>query len=113
MDEFTRAARALHHDPALSEPCTYQPPAGAPLQLRAIVYAREGESEIFLTPALLGTYRATVLLEDLPAPEEGAELAVAPADGGGLEYAGHRFRVRNALLDPEGTIWTLGLDLLG
>jgi hypothetical protein len=95
----------------LAEPCTYQPPSGAPVFLRAVISAADLEAELFLTGALTGRYRAMVRVGDVPAPVEGAHLAVASADGGGLEHAGTTFVVRKFLLDAEGTAWTLGLDI--
>lgn len=113
LTDFDLAAADLVADPSLAEPCTYQPPAGPPVALRAVIGAADQESDLFLTGALTGRYRAMVRTADVVAPVEGAVLAVAAADGGGLEHAGLAFVVRRFLLDAEGASWTLGLDLAG
>lgn len=111
MNDFDLALRDLLQDTALAEPCTYQPPSGGPVALRAAISANDRDSEMFLTGAMTTAYRAMVGVADLPAPVEGAQLAVASADGGGLEYAGQTFVLRKFLLDAEGLSWTLGLDI--
>lgn len=111
MNDFDLALRDLLQDRAIAEPCTYQPPTGPAVDLRAVIAAVDRESELFLTGAIVTRYRAMVGVEDLPSPVEGAQLSVAPADAGGLEYAGTTFVVRKFLLDAEGMSWTLGLDL--
>lgn len=117
MSDFDLAAADLVADPSLAEPCTYQPPSGPPIALRAVIGAADQESDLFLTGALLGRYRAMVRTADVDplgvgiGPVEGAVLAVAAADGGGLEHAGLTFVVRRFLLDAEGASWSLGLDI--
>lgn len=112
MSDFDLALADLLADQTIAEPCTYQPVSGPPLSLRAVISAQDREADLFLTDALVGRYRAMLSVADLAAPEEGARLAVAGADGGGGEYAGQTFVLRKFALDREGLSWALGLDLV-
>ena len=89
LTDFDLAAADLVADPSLAEPCTYQPPAGPPVALRAVIGAADQESDLFLTGALTGRYRAMVRTADVVALMAEGRRRVREAGGPVLEPEVH------------------------
>lgn len=98
MTAFALAAAALHADAHLAQAATYTPPGAnpAPVACRVILAEREDGAEL---GGIVRETVATLRLAEVPAPVEGATLAV-----GGVTW-----RVRNVARDIEGVTATLAL----